>query len=605
MGDSSKLKGRVFEIMQYLAPTFSDSWEDDRRTLKPGVVPLITQEQIERGLNHRSIKKWGWILHDKDVYTEEDVEHDQSGRIKVDDPKFAHYHVWIYAPGKLSIGQVARWFNVPTNFIEIKRGQGAFDDCMDYATHETAKAIDQGKTIYDHSEVHHSENYDYERAMATLHANLLRYGSAARNMTPAQVMQMHVLQDGWTLRQCRADDPLTYAKVVTTLNRLRLDYLQDSDPCPFRINIYLDGQSGFGKSAACEFIAESLFPKSDKPFFFIGADARVVFDGYDGEPAIIWDEFRAVDFVARFHRQTLTILDNHPKAMAQHVKGSHVILTNAVNIINGIQPYDEFIRGLCGEYVDEDGKFHEAEDVTQSYRRIPLVLCMHSNDFDILINRGFLNHDLQAVRYFDMYRKVVGSFKSVMERLDGVAQHRVIDAMTEPIVSATRLIEERHDDKISDYEDLPPEFLEYGKTLDPIVDESARGEEDATEGEVVDVAVGSVDDKAAAEAEAKALMYQKALDDARNSPEYLEAMAHYELDKLDYEAKVKRRDTLQKYASNSKLVMPDELRSELAQLNHAVGEGNVRKNAPQEPNVFDFVSAECRDVANSIYGLNG
>jgi len=54
---------RVFNIMQYLSNP------------KTGEV-LITREQIEKGLKHKSIKRHALILHDKDVYTEKDeTEH--------------------------------------------------------------------------------------------------------------------------------------------------------------------------------------------------------------------------------------------------------------------------------------------------------------------------------------------------------------------------------------------------------------------------------------------------------------------------------------------------------------------------------------------------
>ena len=43
-------------ITQFLAIPFNDDWEDDRRTLKSGVVPLITEENIRDGLEHKVIK---------------------------------------------------------------------------------------------------------------------------------------------------------------------------------------------------------------------------------------------------------------------------------------------------------------------------------------------------------------------------------------------------------------------------------------------------------------------------------------------------------------------------------------------------------------------
>lgn len=45
-------------ITQFLREPFSDDWEDDRKTLKPGIDPWITDDQIADGLNHATIKRW-------------------------------------------------------------------------------------------------------------------------------------------------------------------------------------------------------------------------------------------------------------------------------------------------------------------------------------------------------------------------------------------------------------------------------------------------------------------------------------------------------------------------------------------------------------------
>lgn len=451
---------RSFMMTQFLAEPFSDDWEDDRLTLKPGVEPWITQAQIEDGLDHKTIKKSLWCWHDDDYYTEEDELADTTGRIKAGDRKFLHAHIVIDVPAKVSVSTVSRWFNIPSNMIEILRGRGAFLDGVEYLPHESPKAVAQFKTHYDDDKMHASPGFDFRKELTEYQKHRVKYGKRAGEMTPADVMRMHVMQDGWTMKQCRNDDPLTYAKIRNSLPPLRLDYLLDSPPCPFRLNIYVDGPSGIGKTSYCRYIAETLFPNYEHPYFPIGNDERVTFDGYDGQPAIIWNDMRASDFIARFKPSgTYKILDLHPDNEAQQAKNSRVILCNAINIINGIQPFEEFLNGLAGTYIDKSGISHKAEDETQAWRRMPLILCVRENTFDVMINKGFVDHDLSSIKTMIMYANVRGSLHGVMQKLDGAAKQKALLEFGQPVVDAVHMLEEKHNDKISDPDQIPPELM--------------------------------------------------------------------------------------------------------------------------------------------------
>ena len=92
-----------------------------------------------------------------------------------------------------------------------------------------------------------------------------------------------------------------------------------------------------------------MFQSVDDPYFSIGNDERVTFDGYDGQPAIIWDDMRVTDFIHQFGSNgAYRLLDPHPRKIAEQAKHSRVILNNALNIINGVQPYEEFIADWRG-----------------------------------------------------------------------------------------------------------------------------------------------------------------------------------------------------------------------------------------------------------------
>ena len=453
-----------FMVTQFLAKPFSDEWEADRLTLKPGATPLITENQIAEGLDHKMIKRWLYVWHDRDIYTSEDEITDAQGLRKAGDRKFKHVHIMLDIPAKVSVSTVARWFSVPPEQVEVIRGRGGFLDGCEYLPHESPKAVEVGKTHYDYDELHGSPGFDFVKELSDLKIHRMKYGRRAGDMTPADTMRMHVLKDGWTLRDCREDDPLTYAAIRSSLPPLRLDYLLDAPPPSLRLTIYVDGPGGIGKSSFCEYLAQSMFPGVKHPYFCIGNDDRVTFDGYDGEPAIIWDDMRVTDFIKKFGSNgTYKVLDPHPRKDAQQAKNSRIILSNTLNIINGVQPYGEFISGLAGTYTDRDGIHHEAEDENQAWRRFPMILCIRETDFDILINQGFVNKDSSSFQTMIQYANVRGSMARIMQVLDGTAKKTVLQRFAQPAVDAVLMLTAANEGKISNPDDIPEEFVDYGR----------------------------------------------------------------------------------------------------------------------------------------------
>lgn len=216
-------------------------------------------------------------------------------------------------------------------------------------------------------------------------------------------------------------------------------------------------QQEIGKTSFCRYIAQTLFGAFDTLYFSIGNDERVSFYGYDGESVIIWNDFRVTDFIQQFKPNvTYNILDTHPDKEAQQAKHSRAILTNALNIINGAQPYEEFVDGFVGTYTDKHGVFHQVEDENQVWRRFPMILRIRETDFDILINKGFVNNDLSAVKTMQ------GSMKAIMQRLEGKAKEKVLTSFGKSVIYAIHMFEESYSNKVSNPDNLPSEFLEYG-----------------------------------------------------------------------------------------------------------------------------------------------
>ena len=70
-----------------------------------------------------------------------------------------------------------------------------------------------------------------------------------------------------------------------------------------RINYYIEGLRGIGKSLISRALARTLIERDnlmndDEIFFEVGSD-RTNFEGYDGQPVLIWNDCRASTLLAK------------------------------------------------------------------------------------------------------------------------------------------------------------------------------------------------------------------------------------------------------------------------------------------------------------------
>ena len=168
------MKGRVFEVCQ--------------RAKHPKTNEiLMTEKQIQEGLSHKTITKSAYVLHDKDNYTEEDEKKNPlliKGTHKDD-----HYHIVMETKyNQMDTATIAKWFNVPENLVEVKKGAGAFLDCVEYLTHENPKQQEKGKHLYEDSEIH--TNFAFREELNRRKEMNAKYG---KDITKSELMLYQVL----------------------------------------------------------------------------------------------------------------------------------------------------------------------------------------------------------------------------------------------------------------------------------------------------------------------------------------------------------------------------------------------------------------------------
>lgn len=405
MATEKVAKSRVFTIMQY------------EKNSKTGEDLGFGEDNILSGIEYKSIKQYAYILHDKDMRTDDEFEAyvEKTGEEpewRVGDVKPRHWHVVISVSPALSVAQVAKWFNVNPNFIEMVKGRNAFIDCVEYLTHESEKQQVLGKYRYPDEEV--KANFEFRERLDQRAKDRAKYG---RDLSEKDRYRYQVLYEGKRISEIINENPLAYQNDFATLDRLRMKYITETAKMPLaRLNYYIyaeDGKngSGIGKGLLSKALARSMYPniENDNEIFFqVGADGSA-FEGYDGQPVLIWDDRRGAQLLKELGGvgNVYNVFDTNPSNQRQNVKYGSVKLINEVNIVNSVQDVKEFLSGISGA----DSSL-VVEDQNQARRRFPFIIPMRYDDFDVLINKGFMNNTNE----FDQYIKYA-NIRANMQRI--------------------------------------------------------------------------------------------------------------------------------------------------------------------------------------------
>lgn len=381
--NSGTISAKNFHIVQYI------------KNPKTGEA-LITIEQIDNGLNHKTIKRYAFILHDKDTYTEEDVKKEKrkaGEENRLPDPniivgalKPPHYHIVITTVDSdkgtgntLGVDVIAKWFGIEPQYVDVMRGHGAFLDGVEYLTHSSEKAQKAGKYHYPDSEV--ESNFDWRAELDKRTEERQKFGSQYSNMSKAEKMYFEIYNGIKTPEQCKAENPVLYMQNRDKLEQAQQYNIRDRIPPNSRVTIYIEGDGGSGKGAASKALAHGLFPEIENPkelYFEVGAKGAT-FQKYNGQPVIIWNDCRASDLFDMLgdSGNIYNVFDPHPTTQEQNIKYGSVTLCNKVHIVNSVQPYAEFLDEIAGY-----------EDRGQSYRRFPLILQIKESSIKFIVNKG-------------------------------------------------------------------------------------------------------------------------------------------------------------------------------------------------------------------------
>jgi len=294
---------------------------------------------IENILNDRPIKRWAYLVHDKDI-------DEETGQLK--EP---HLHIEMHFNSDQDISTIASWFNENENRIEkgkSKNKKYIYENMCSYLVHETPSS--DGKYKYPHEDV--IANFDFIQFMIEIKQGVEK--AKTKKHPIEDILQMI----------CNNEIPrLKLKNHITDMQRIRynkdieLAYKIRDEKIACEVNrnmnvVFITGKSGTGKTTlAKQFAMNNGFE------YFVSGSSNDPLQGYQGQECVILDDIRGSDWKIN---DLLKMLDNHTNSLVKSRYSNKLMNDCKLMILTSVQDIDDLYNNL---------KENESEPIEQLKRR--------------------------------------------------------------------------------------------------------------------------------------------------------------------------------------------------------------------------------------------
>lgn len=347
-------------------------------------LEYMTEEQIEKGLDHNAVKDYAYILHDKDK--------DKDGN-----QKKPHWHICIRFKDSVPTESICKWFGITENYINKIRGR--FGDALAYLTHKNAPEK------YQYLEEEVKSNFDFQKEVETIQG---RAADKARRQEIVDLITAGIIREYNYTEYITPEEYDRFRKSIDNAFRYRLDKLKGANR-NMKV-IYIWGTSSCGKTT----YAKELAAKNDYSVF-ISSGGADIFDDYKGQDCIIIDDFRPNGM---YVSDVLKILDNHTSSTVR-ARYHNKVLECRLIIITTSLSIEQFFSGLLS-----DG----SESVTQLRRRCELCIKMTP----LTMNINIWQSESMRYMYVGSYENPVHGKYAVRDRSQEEAREYVNNLLMFP-----------------------------------------------------------------------------------------------------------------------------------------------------------------------------
>ncbi len=285
---------------------------------------FLTEDKIKEAVCKRGIKKFAYILHDKDTYTKDDEK--KNPEHKAGTLKEPHWHICLQFKDSQNTKYVAKWFDIEEQYVN-KSSSGHYEDMLLYLIHKNSSE----KFQYCIDEVH--ANFDYTQFIQS------------NGILKTRIQELtDLIMDG-TLKEYNYFKYMTNSEFQlykTSLEKAH-EYYRDSiyDGNRQLEVIYISGGSGTGKTTLAKHIAE----KHGYSFFISGSDNDLL-DGYKGQDCLILDDLRGSSL--KFSDFIKMIDNNSDSKVKSRFHNKHITECKLI-IITCIHNMEGFYNNLFSE----------------------------------------------------------------------------------------------------------------------------------------------------------------------------------------------------------------------------------------------------------------
>lgn len=409
-------------------------------------------------------------------------------------PKQPHIHIVLGFSQSRSVLDIANWFGIPSQFVEVKKGRTALPNALKYLVH----ANDKQKYQYSPDEV--VANYDYA---ADLEKRMLLDAQHEKyhiEIDSIDDLVNEVYYNGLSLK--KVIEQLSYAvysKHIKRFKEARANYLRDNGAMPlYRMVWYIEGKcdaqgkslGGEGKTLCAQALAKQMareygadiskpIEQLDDYIFCVGGN-RVALDDYDGQPILFINDIDSTRIINTLGdiREVKELMEPYPRLKRNsHVKFNKTVLIPKYVILNGITSCERFKRELNSYLARDDmreqikyGASPETlnldDYVTKEFdRRIWGNIQIIDDEYiNIMFNKG-LFEGTDEWDTFQALAKVRANFRklatcNVDRMITTDIEGRVLLPLTDKI---SEFDKKKRVKQIDNFDDLPDEIKSFGQ----------------------------------------------------------------------------------------------------------------------------------------------
>lgn len=285
---------------------------------------FLTEDKIKEAVCKKAIRKYAYILHDKDTYTEDDEKNNPEH--KAGTLKEPHWHICLQFRDSQNTKYVAKWFDIAEQYVN-KSTSGHYEDMLLYLIHKNSCE----KFQYNADEVH--ANFDYAKFIEN------------NGTLKTRIQELTELIEDGTLREFNYHKYMTISEYQLYKADIQkaFEYRRDS---LYNGNrhlevIYINGGSGTGKTTLAKHIAE----KHGYSIHISGGDNDLL-DGYKGQDCIILDDLRGSSL--KFS-DFIKMIDNNTDSKVKSRYYNKCLTECKLIIITCIHDLDDFYSNLFSE----------------------------------------------------------------------------------------------------------------------------------------------------------------------------------------------------------------------------------------------------------------